>query len=103
MWQRACSLLTKCPVQFTDRANPMEKHVPVLASKYGISAAPITPQMFGAAGKEHMEKYGERVGFVFGCARAGLCFTCEKMLFWARKLALYYLYPGLYCHSVGDV
>ncbi len=38
----------------------MEKHVPVLASKYGISAAPMTPQMFGAAGKEHMEKYGER-------------------------------------------
>ena len=39
----------------------MEKHVPILAAKYGISAAPMTPQMFGAAGKEHMEKYGESV------------------------------------------
>ena len=37
----------------------MEKHVPIVAAKYGISAAPMTPQMFGAAGKEHMEKYGE--------------------------------------------
>lgn len=43
---------------FNDRSNPMEKHLPVLASKYGISAAPMTPQMFGAAGREHMEKYG---------------------------------------------
>ena len=33
----------------------------VLASKYGIAPAPVTPQMFGAAGKEHMEKYGEWV------------------------------------------
>ena len=30
----------------------------VMANKYGISAAPITPQMFGNAGVEHMEKYG---------------------------------------------
>lgn len=37
----------------------MDKHVTVLASKYGISPAPITPQLFGAAGKEHMEKYGQ--------------------------------------------
>lgn len=30
----------------------------VLADRYGISGAPITPQMFGSAGREHMEKYG---------------------------------------------
>ena len=33
----------------------------VMANKYGISAAPITPQMFGNAGVEHMEKYGTTV------------------------------------------
>lgn len=48
-----------CFLQYTDRVNPMDKHVTVLASKYGISPAPITPQLFGAAGKEHMEKYGQ--------------------------------------------
>ena len=45
-------------MQFTDRTNPMEKHVPVLANKYGISPAPITPQMFASAGRDHMKKYG---------------------------------------------
>ena len=29
-----------------------------MAEKYGIGAAPITPQMFASAGMEHMEKYG---------------------------------------------
>ena len=49
-----CSLL-----KFTDRAIPVEKHVGVMAETYGISAAPITPQMFGNAGREHMAKYGK--------------------------------------------
>jgi hypothetical protein len=30
----------------------------VMAEKYGIGSAPITPQMFASAGIEHMEKYG---------------------------------------------
>ena len=30
----------------------------VMAEKYGIASAPMTPQLFGSAGKEHMEKYG---------------------------------------------
>ena len=30
----------------------------VMVNKYGIGAAPITPQMFASAGIEHMEKYG---------------------------------------------
>lgn len=49
----------------------MEKHVPILAGKYGISAAPMTPQMFGAAGKEHMEKYGETPNWLSYCPMVG--------------------------------
>ena len=30
----------------------------VMVNKYGIGAAPVTPQMFASAGIEHMEKYG---------------------------------------------
>ena len=44
--------------QYDDRAIPTQKHVEVMVNKFGIAAAPITPQMFGNAGKEHMEKYG---------------------------------------------
>ncbi|XP_065769006.1 sterol carrier protein 2 [Muntiacus reevesi] len=43
------------------RANPVDKHLEVLINKYGLSAHPIAPQMFGSAGKEHMEKYGTTV------------------------------------------
>ncbi|XP_069794582.1 sterol carrier protein 2 isoform X1 [Narcine bancroftii] len=46
--------------KFLDRTNPLDKHCEVLNNKYGISAAPITPQLFGSAGKEHMEKYGTK-------------------------------------------
>lgn len=42
----------------TDRALSVEKHIQVMADTYGFQAAPITSQMFGNAGKEHMEKYG---------------------------------------------
>lgn len=31
----------------------------VVINKHGLVAAPVTPQLFGNAGKEHMEKYGE--------------------------------------------
>ena len=41
-----------------DRASPMEKHVEVLSNTFGVSGDPITAQMFGNAGREHMEKYG---------------------------------------------
>uniref|UniRef100_A0A9L0IZK5 Sterol carrier protein 2 n=1 Tax=Equus asinus TaxID=9793 RepID=A0A9L0IZK5_EQUAS len=47
--------------KFADRTNPIDKHLEVLANKYGLSAQPVTPQMFGCAGKEHMEKYGTKV------------------------------------------
>ena len=31
----------------------------VVINRHGLAAAPVTPQLFGNAGKEHMEKYGE--------------------------------------------
>nr|XP_039260753.1 non-specific lipid-transfer protein-like isoform X1 [Styela clava] len=43
-----------------DRTNPMDKHVQVMMEVKGIAAAPITPQLFGNAGIEHMEKYGTK-------------------------------------------
>lgn len=43
---------------FSDRTNPMDKHLEIMINKYGLASAPITPQMFANAGKEHMEKYG---------------------------------------------
>ena len=46
-------------IQYTDRANPIEKHVEVMANTYGIETTPMAPQMFGNAGREHMEKYGD--------------------------------------------
>ncbi|KAI4890307.1 hypothetical protein NFI96_017726, partial [Prochilodus magdalenae] len=46
--------------QFMDRTNPMDKHMEVMIDRYGIAAAPAAPQMFGNAGREHMEKYGTK-------------------------------------------
>lgn len=31
----------------------------VMINRYGMVAAPAAPQMFGNAGREHMEKYGK--------------------------------------------
>ncbi|KAJ8011523.1 hypothetical protein DPEC_G00059100 [Dallia pectoralis] len=44
--------------KYMDRTNPMDKHMEVMFNKYGMAAAPAAPQMFGNAGREHMEKYG---------------------------------------------
>lgn len=46
-----------------DRANPVEKHLEVMADTYGLHPSPITCQMFANAGKEHMEKYGNNQKF----------------------------------------
>jgi len=43
---------------YNDRASPMEKHMSVIAEKRGLEAVAFAPQMFGNAGREHMEKYG---------------------------------------------
>uniref|UniRef100_A0A2K6K0C6 propanoyl-CoA C-acyltransferase n=1 Tax=Rhinopithecus bieti TaxID=61621 RepID=A0A2K6K0C6_RHIBE len=44
-------------IKFSDRTIPTDKHLDLLINKYGLSAHPVAPQMFGYAGKEHMEKY----------------------------------------------
>jgi len=46
--------------KFPERTNPMEKHVEALANLVELDASPITAQMFGNAGIEHMEKYGTK-------------------------------------------
>ncbi|XP_054576859.1 sterol carrier protein 2 isoform X3 [Eptesicus fuscus] len=48
-------------VTYANRTNPIDKHMEVLINKYELSSAPFAPQMFGGAGKEHMEKYGTKV------------------------------------------
>ncbi|XP_011762536.2 sterol carrier protein 2 isoform X4 [Macaca nemestrina] len=48
-------------IKFSDRTIPTDKHLDVLINKYGLSAHPVAPQMFGYAGKEHMEKYGTKI------------------------------------------
>uniref|UniRef100_A0A1W7RA84 Sterol carrier protein 2 n=1 Tax=Hadrurus spadix TaxID=141984 RepID=A0A1W7RA84_9SCOR len=54
--------MVKGPIQlqYSDRANPLENHLQVLADTYDLTASPIAAQMFGAAGREHMEKYGTK-------------------------------------------
>ncbi|KZS11144.1 Non-specific lipid-transfer protein [Daphnia magna] len=45
---------------YDDRVNPMDRHVGALAENVGIEPAPIAAQWFGAAGLEHMKKYGTK-------------------------------------------
>nr|CAH0105187.1 unnamed protein product [Daphnia galeata] len=45
---------------YDDRVNPMDRHVGALAENVGIEPAPIAAQWFGAAGLEHMKKYGSK-------------------------------------------
>ena len=42
---------------FDDRTNPMDKHLTTMVELRGLAPAPIAPQMFGNAGREHMDKY----------------------------------------------
>jgi acetyl-CoA acetyltransferase len=44
--------------KYTDRTNPMDKHTMALMELREWEPAPPAPQMFGAAGREHMERYG---------------------------------------------
>ena len=44
--------------KFLDRTNPMDRHATALGELREWEAAPPAPQMFGTAGREHMEKYG---------------------------------------------
>ncbi len=45
-------------VKYTDRTNPMDKHFQLMVELRGFAKAPPAPQMFGNAGREHMERYG---------------------------------------------
>lgn len=49
-------------LQYTDRTNPMDKHVEIMCKCCGMDASPVTAQLFGNAGKEYMEKYGRLLG-----------------------------------------
>jgi len=47
-------------IKYTDRTVPMDKHMKVMVELRGFAKAPPAPQMFGNAGREHMEKYGTK-------------------------------------------
>ena len=45
-------------IKYTDRTVPLDKHMKAMVEMRGFAKAPAAPQMFGNAGREHMEKYG---------------------------------------------
>ena len=47
-------------VKYTDRTNPMDKHAVAMFEVREPEASPPAPQMFGNAGREHMERYGSQ-------------------------------------------
>jgi acetyl-CoA acyltransferase len=44
--------------KYMDRVNPMDKHMLLMMQLRDFAPAPPAPQMFGNAGREHMERYG---------------------------------------------
>ncbi len=44
--------------KFTDRINPMDHHIELMVELRNFAPAPPAAQMFGNAGREHMERYG---------------------------------------------
>ena len=46
--------------KYTDRINPMDRHVDLMVKLRGFEASPVAPQIFGNAGREHMERYGTK-------------------------------------------
>ncbi len=47
-------------IKYTDRTVPLDKHMKAMIDLRGFAKAPAAPQMFGNAGREHMEKYGTK-------------------------------------------
>ena len=45
--------------QYTDRTNPMDQHVTKMMEVEELTAGPMAAQMFGNAGRKHMEKFGK--------------------------------------------
>ncbi len=46
--------------KYMDRTNPMDKHMLLMMELREFAPAPPAPQLFGNAGREHMEKYGTK-------------------------------------------
>lgn len=46
--------------KYMDRVNPMDKHMMLMMELREFAPAPPAPQMFGNAGREHMDKYGTK-------------------------------------------
>ena len=47
-------------VKYTDRINPIDRHAAAMFALRQPEASPAAPQMFGNAGREHMERYGSQ-------------------------------------------
>lgn len=47
--------------KYKDRLDPMQKHIDIFYEVFGMETAPVTAQLFGQAGKEHMQRYGTKV------------------------------------------
>jgi sterol carrier protein 2 len=47
-------------IKYQDRTNALDKHFKVMMEKCGMEKAPPTAQMFGNAGREHMDRYGTK-------------------------------------------
>jgi acetyl-CoA acetyltransferase len=45
---------------YDDRAYPLERHIAGMVGRHGASDVLITAQMFGNAGREHMERFGTK-------------------------------------------
>merc|ERR1712088_1224847 len=45
---------------FSDRANPVQPMVEAMMAVRDLEASPIAAQLFGNAGREHMDKYGTK-------------------------------------------
>ncbi len=45
-------------IKYEDRVNPMDKHFNLMVELRGFAKAPAAPQLFGNAGREHMERFG---------------------------------------------
>jgi acetyl-CoA acetyltransferase len=46
--------------KYTDRINPMDRHVDMMVKLRGFESSPVAPQIFGNAGREHMERFGTK-------------------------------------------
>ncbi|MBI4728735.1 MAG: lipid-transfer protein [Acidobacteria bacterium] len=44
--------------KYTDRTQPMDRHFMLMGDLRGFETSPPAPQLFGNAGREHMERYG---------------------------------------------